>query len=1190
MTFTFKHGDRPLEGYTVQRGVGRGGFGEVYYALSDSGKEVGLKYLRDNPQVELRGVSHCMNLKSPHLVTIYDIKQNAAGEHFIIMEYVSGPSLRDLLIAEGEKGLGVQKAAYFLREIGKGLGYLHDRGIVHRDLKPGNIFYEDGYVKIGDYGLSKFISVSQHSVQTASVGTVHYMAPEVGSGNYGRGVDIYALGVMLYEMLLGRVPYDGSSMGEVLMKHLMAQPEVDTLPAPFGEVITKALAKDPKDRYQTVDEMTEAVFGVDDIRDSVARFEPTSVSMAAARAVPAQVAAGVGGSSGEVHLPPTGGTVGAGSSGAGAWGRAGTARPEPGGEAQSWGDRWRQRREERRERIRDRLGEVEAKLRNLEGIRSGETPRFPPRSRWVAGLLGVFLGWLGIHRFYLGYTRIGVIQIVVTMFTGGSGGIWGFVEGILILCGVWCEDVYGRPLYTRRPRSPVRLNARWLERLLVAAVVAIALSAGVAVLFGGAAGPRDRSGVFADAFPTVLTFVFAMTAAAMAGSLVALRLRLIPAPPLLGRLVVFGVGLLALLGAAAFTEEFIRPAWQPFVMRYGEAWNNNAWLASRQFHNRMMESLVGGLAVAMLLLDWPRRLRLGSEGQVELGPAVWAGIVAGIASLFWNQDYFVLVAGIAATVSLTVQSAALFRLRDGRDGDDGPPGTRREPTAGETTLPTPPYQGGEPTNTADSVGFGHHDGGRSLTYDSLSGETPAHDARGPHHVPHAFPTACSERACTDRARRAWLAILAAGLGAGVTVALGAAFDMDADAVPPAAAAGAGVGLLIAVLLFGIYGRRRARRAAEARPVVSRLEDSGAPSSSPPAQAARTGSDFILRSPAGPPDACEPPLRSGAARIFWGVVAAAALCGAMMCIAAVAMVRLSNDEAAGCVAAALGLLASEVFPLSKVTRRRRRGVYGEWLRPLFIAVCLAAAGIAVAVLAGMSLHDDEAFVAIGFLVVGLVFALFFTIVRGSGATFGRPAADQTTESPGRSQRLKTGLAILGIVIALLGLLLVGTRTAVHSERAGHAQYESTDDGGAFATRAQACDACAKSVGTYLKRYDLVDWSPAGPFRLVVSPRTNIDQAARKQWDSALLGALRNQYPHAGTYDLQIAWEQRQTAAGAHWAGEGVGENEAVLDLAEQGTTPASPITISARLLAKARGSLYTIVIRDSYEEAARNTGR
>jgi uncharacterized RDD family membrane protein YckC len=285
VAYTFKHGDRPLAGYAIQRGVGRGGFGEVYYALSDGGREVALKYLRDNPDIELRGVSACMNLNSPHLVKIFDVAQNAEAEFFIIMEYVSGPSLRDLLIAEPQ-GVGQQKAAFFVREICKGLGYLHDRGIVHRDLKPGNIFYEEGYVKIGDYGLSKFISVSRHSAQTASVGTVHYMAPEVGSGNYSRGIDIYAVGVMLYEMLLGRVPFQGSSMGEVLMKHLTAQPEVEQLPHPFGQVIRKALAKDPKERYQTVAEMAEELLGVDDIKRSIARFDAMSLSAVARKTTP----------------------------------------------------------------------------------------------------------------------------------------------------------------------------------------------------------------------------------------------------------------------------------------------------------------------------------------------------------------------------------------------------------------------------------------------------------------------------------------------------------------------------------------------------------------------------------------------------------------------------------------------------------------------------------------------------------------------------------------------------------------------------------------------------------------------------------------------------------------------------------------------------------------------------------------
>ncbi len=285
MAYRFRHGDRPLNGFTIQRGVGRGGFGEVYFAVSDGGREVALKYLSSNPEVELRGVSACMNLKSPHLVQVFDVKQNAEGDYFVVMEYVAGPSLRDILLAE-PKGLGAAKAAFLTREIAKGLGYLHERGIVHRDLKPGNIFYEEGYAKIGDYGLSKYMSMSRHSGQTASVGTVHYMAPEVGSGNYSKGIDIYALGVMLYEMLMGKVPFEGSSMGEVLMKHLTAQPEVDALPHPFAQVIRRALAKDPQDRYQTVEEMVGELLGVDNIKQSIAGLDAMSLTTVARQTTP----------------------------------------------------------------------------------------------------------------------------------------------------------------------------------------------------------------------------------------------------------------------------------------------------------------------------------------------------------------------------------------------------------------------------------------------------------------------------------------------------------------------------------------------------------------------------------------------------------------------------------------------------------------------------------------------------------------------------------------------------------------------------------------------------------------------------------------------------------------------------------------------------------------------------------------
>ncbi len=280
--YQYQHGDRPLEGFTIERAAGRGGFGEVYYAVSDSGREVAIKAVQNYEQIELRGISQCMNLKSPHLVTIFDVKHNDRNEPFVIMEYVSGPSLRDLL-TESPHGLGVQKAAFFLREIAKSLSYLHECGIVHRDLKPSNIFYENGYVKVGDYGLAKSISASRHSGHTITVGTVHYMAPEIGAGSYNRSIDIYALGVLLYEMLTGDVPFMGSSPAEILMKHMTLTPEVNNIEEPFAHVIKKALAKDPADRYQTVQEMVEDLFGSENIRNSVSHFSPDELSVVAER-------------------------------------------------------------------------------------------------------------------------------------------------------------------------------------------------------------------------------------------------------------------------------------------------------------------------------------------------------------------------------------------------------------------------------------------------------------------------------------------------------------------------------------------------------------------------------------------------------------------------------------------------------------------------------------------------------------------------------------------------------------------------------------------------------------------------------------------------------------------------------------------------------------------------------------------
>lgn len=281
--YQYQQGDRPIEGYTIQYALGRGGFGEVYFALSDAGREVALKVVQHFEDIELRGIHHCMNLKSANLVTIFDVRFAADGTPWVIMEYVAGPSLREI-IDESPQGLGTQRTAFLFRELAKGIAYLHNAGVVHRDLKPHNVFFEDGTVKIGDYSLSKLMTTSHRSGHTMTVGSVHYMAPEIGMGRYDKRVDIYALGVMLYEMLRGVPPYTGESMGEVLMKHLSSEPDVTAVPEPFASAIRKSMRRDPAERYQTAQEMAESLLDQSEIREQVQSFNPMTLSMIGERA------------------------------------------------------------------------------------------------------------------------------------------------------------------------------------------------------------------------------------------------------------------------------------------------------------------------------------------------------------------------------------------------------------------------------------------------------------------------------------------------------------------------------------------------------------------------------------------------------------------------------------------------------------------------------------------------------------------------------------------------------------------------------------------------------------------------------------------------------------------------------------------------------------------------------------------
>ncbi len=262
MKFAFQPGDRPLDGYTITRAIDRGAFGDVYQAVSDGGKEVALKMIHRRVDLELRGVRQCLNLKHPNLVSIYDVRRDKDGDYWIVMEYISGKRL-DQVLAEHPNGLPVSEVHRWLQGIAEGLSFLHSRGVVHRDIKPSNVFLENGQVKIADVGLAKHVTPSRRYANTQDVGTLHYMAPEVGRGRYGPETDIYALGVLLYEMLTGRVPFDGETSAEILLKHLSEPPDLSPVPAPLRPLLADLLQKDPDERLRRAG----------DLRAVVRRFE-----------------------------------------------------------------------------------------------------------------------------------------------------------------------------------------------------------------------------------------------------------------------------------------------------------------------------------------------------------------------------------------------------------------------------------------------------------------------------------------------------------------------------------------------------------------------------------------------------------------------------------------------------------------------------------------------------------------------------------------------------------------------------------------------------------------------------------------------------------------------------------------------------------------------------------------------------
>jgi eukaryotic-like serine/threonine-protein kinase len=252
--------------YRIERKLGAGGMADVYLAEDQElGRRVAIKILNDRHAADdsfierfRREAKNAAGLSHPNIVSIYD-RGEAEGTYYIAMEYLDGRSLKELIVGRGPAP--IKTAIDYARQILAAVGFAHKHGIVHRDIKPHNVLVgPEGRLKVTDFGIARS-GASQMTEVGSIIGTAQYLSPEQARGApVDQTSDLYSVGVVLYEMLTGQVPFTGDTPLEIAMKHLSEVPVPPSelrpeVPHDLDSVVLRALAKDPHERYQSAEEM-----------------------------------------------------------------------------------------------------------------------------------------------------------------------------------------------------------------------------------------------------------------------------------------------------------------------------------------------------------------------------------------------------------------------------------------------------------------------------------------------------------------------------------------------------------------------------------------------------------------------------------------------------------------------------------------------------------------------------------------------------------------------------------------------------------------------------------------------------------------------------------------------------------------------------------------------------------------------